>query len=320
MSRQTGTVLAVNISDKKGVPKTPIQEGMFLEEHGLQGDAHAGKWHRQVSLLGIESMRKLEKATGKGLCLGVFAENLTTEGLILYDIPVGTKLKIGETIQQVTQIGKECHDECPIKRNVGQCALPKEGIFTRVLQGGKIRPGDRIIIMDEISQEGKKTMFKAGILIASDKGSRGERVDESGKVIEEIVKKFGMQVTKFLILPDELDQLSNAMVQMSDELGIDLILTSGGTGFAPRDITPEATLKVIDRLAPGICEAIRYHSLSITPRAMLSRAISGIRKKTLIVNLPGSPKAVREALDFIIEPLIHGLEIMTGHASECARK
>ncbi len=163
-------------------------------------------------------------------------------------------------------------------------------------------------------------MFRVGILVASDKGSRHERIDESGKVAQEFVLKAGMQVEKWIVLPDDMEQLSASMIQMSDELGLDLILTVGGTGFSARDITPEATLKVIDRPAPGICEAIRYHSLSITPRAMLSRAISGIRKKTLIINLPGSPKAVREGLEYIMESLVHGLEIMTGKASECARK
>ncbi|MEW9121183.1 MAG: MogA/MoaB family molybdenum cofactor biosynthesis protein [Thermotaleaceae bacterium] len=163
-------------------------------------------------------------------------------------------------------------------------------------------------------------MFTLGILISSDKGSKGERADESGKVIQEMMSQKGYIVKRYTILPDEKELLSREMIYMADELSVDLLLTSGGTGFSKRDITPEATLAVVERLTPGISEAIRYHSLQITPRAMLSRAISGIRKDTLIINLPGSPKAVRESLDYILPHIDHGLEILKGSASECARK
>jgi len=139
-----GTVIAVNISEKKGVIKTPIDVGFFKEDHGLEGDAHAGKWHRQVSLLGKESVEKMEKMGIEGLCSGKFAENLTTIGIELYKLPIGTKLKIGESIQEVTQIGKQCHTGCEIAQQVGKCIMPTEGIFTRVLQGGNVKPGDSI--------------------------------------------------------------------------------------------------------------------------------------------------------------------------------
>lgn len=147
MNRLKGKVLAVNISEKKGVIKTPIEEGFFQEDYGLVGDAHAGKWHRQVSLLGIESVEKMKKMGVEGLCSGKFAENLTTEGIILYKLPVGTQLKIGETIQEVSQIGKDCHDGCAIKKQVGQCVMPREGIFTKVLKGGKVKKGDSIEVI-----------------------------------------------------------------------------------------------------------------------------------------------------------------------------
>ncbi len=163
-------------------------------------------------------------------------------------------------------------------------------------------------------------MYRVGIITASDKGSKGEREDISGKVIREIVEKKGYTVEKQIILPDDIDALSNEMISMSDELNIDLILTTGGTGFSPRDNTPEATNAVIDRPTPGISEAMRYYSLGITPRAMLSRAVSGIRNnKTLIINLPGSDKAVRETLEYIIDSVDHGLDIMLENASNCAR-
>lgn len=142
-----GKVIAINISEKKGVIKKPIEEGRFIEEHGLEGDAHAGKWHRQVSLLSQESIDKMKKSGVEGLSAGKFAENITTEGIVLYEIPVGTKLKIGDTIQEVTQIGKECHGGCEIRRQVGDCVMPREGIFTRIIQGGTIKPGDFIEIL-----------------------------------------------------------------------------------------------------------------------------------------------------------------------------
>jgi len=147
-----GKIIAVNISDKKGVTKTPLDEGKFIENFGLEGDAHAGDWHRQVSLLGnesVEKMREMLEKKGHTDCRGIFAENLTTEGIILYKLPVGTKMQIGETIQEVTQIGKECHDGCAIKNQVGKCVMPREGIFTKVLKGGYIRPGDNIKILED---------------------------------------------------------------------------------------------------------------------------------------------------------------------------
>ncbi len=140
-------VLSINISEKKGVIKTPIKEGIFIEEHGLKDDAHAGKWHRQVSLLAQESIDKMIKMGMSDLDAGKFAENITTEGIVLHELPVGTRLKIGETIQEVTQIGKECHKGCAIKNQVGTCIMPTEGIFTRILKGGVIREGDSIEII-----------------------------------------------------------------------------------------------------------------------------------------------------------------------------
>ncbi len=162
-------------------------------------------------------------------------------------------------------------------------------------------------------------MFKVGIITISDKGYAGQRVDESGKVIEEIIRNKGYDIVKQTIIPDEEDMIGNEMINMADDLKVDLILTTGGTGFSPRDVTPEATLRVINKNASGIAEAIRAYSLRITPRAMLSRAVSGIRNQTLIVNLPGSPKAVREALEYIIDSLDHGLEILTDKTHDCAR-
>ena len=156
-------------------------------------------------------------------------------------------------------------------------------------------------------------MYTVGIITSSDKGYAGEREDKSGAVIKEIVEGAGFTVVKQVVLPDEKEMLKN-------ELKVNLILSTGGTGFSKRDITPEATKEILDREAPGICEAIRMYSMQITKRAMLSRAVSGIRKDTLIVNLPGSPKACKEALDFVLDDVKHGIDILLGSARECARK
>lgn len=142
-------VIAINISESKGTIKKPIEEGEFRENHGLVGDAHSGDWHRQVSLLGQESVDKMTKKGVVGLEPGKFAENITTQGIELYTLPVGTKLKIGDTIQEVTQIGKKCHTGCEIKALTGECVMPKEGIFTKILSGGKIKAGDEIVVLND---------------------------------------------------------------------------------------------------------------------------------------------------------------------------
>lgn len=161
-------------------------------------------------------------------------------------------------------------------------------------------------------------IITVGIITVSDKGSKGERIDTSGPTIQKMISSIGGEVRDYIIVPDEKKQIQEAIINMSDEKGINLIFTTGGTGFSPRDITPEATLEIIERLVPGIPEAMRAVSMQITPKAMLSRAQAGIRNQSLIINLPGSPKAVKENLQVIIPALKHGIEILTKKATECA--
>lgn len=139
-------VISINISEKKGVIKNPIEKGFFKKDFGLEGDAHGGNWHRQVSLLAEESIDKMKELGLGRLTPGVFAENITTKGIILYTLPIGTKLKIGEVVMEVTQIGKECHSGCQISKITGKCIMPKEGIFARILEGGYIQAGDEVKI------------------------------------------------------------------------------------------------------------------------------------------------------------------------------
>ena len=166
----------------------------------------------------------------------------------------------------------------------------------------------------------KDFAFTFGIITVSDKGSRGERIDESGPAAEELLKPVGGVMKKYIIVPDEIEEIKKTIIEMTDGLKIDMILTSGGTGFSPRDVTPEATLEIIEKHVPGIPEAMRAESLKVTPKAMLSRATAGIRGRSLIVNLPGSPKGVRECLGVILPVLKHGIETLRGEASECAEK
>lgn len=158
------------------------------------------------------------------------------------------------------------------------------------------------------------------IIVSSDSGYLGEREDLSGPEIKRIVEENGYQVVSSIVLPDEQEMLRDEMSRIADGYLADLILTTGGTGFSSRDCVPEATMEVAERMVPGIPEAMRAYSMQFTKRAMLSRSAAGIRKKTLIVNLPGSPKAVRECLEYVITELGHGIDILAGAAADCARK
>ena len=163
-------------------------------------------------------------------------------------------------------------------------------------------------------------MFTVGILTASDKGSRGEREDKSSEVIREMISRLGAQVTKYDIVPDEQDSISQRLMEWADAGTLDLVITTGGTGLAERDVTPEATLAIIDKLVPGLAEAMRAETLQKTPLAMLSRAVAGIRNRTLIINLPGSPRGVEECLQAILPALPHAIEVLKGEAGECASR
>lgn len=305
-----GKVVAVCKSEKKGLKKQSIGQGTLVAGSGLLGDAHAGDWHRQISLLANESVDKMREL-GAVLKPGDFAENITTQGIDLVHLPVGTKLTIGETLVEVTQIGKKCHHDCEIFKQVGKCVMPTEGIFARVLKGGEVREGDEINLWQGVA---------VGIITASDKGSRGEREDLSAEEIKKLVKQINGEVIDYRVLPDDQEVLAQAMQEIADKRGVSLLVTTGGTGFSPRDVTPEATKSVIEREVPGLPEAMRQESGKVNSRAMLSRAVAGIRGKCLIVNLPGSPRGVRECLNIILPVLPHALEILSGAGGECGNE
>ena len=305
-----GRVISVNVAAEKGVRKQPVASVTLVAEHGVEGDAHAGPWHRQVSLLANESIEKMKPAC-PSVDPGAFGENLTTEGIVVYELPVGARLRVAGTLLEVTQIGKICHDRCAIFHQAGDCVMPREGIFVRVLEGGDVKAGD------EISLE-KQSLIHAAVLTVSDKGSRGEREDTSGDALEEALHGLGASAVERAIVPDEADQIAVELRRWADETQVNLILTTGGTGMTTRDITPEATLAVLDRQAPGFAEAMRAGSLAKTPHAMISRAVSGIRGKTLIVNMPGSPRACREQFAMIAPALPHAVEKLLDLGGDCA--
>lgn len=307
-----GVIKALCISEKRGTQKFQIDKAEFRVGHGIVGDAHAGNWHRQVSFLGLGEIEEF-RSRGAQVELGAFGENVVAEGFAFKELPVGTRLKAGDVWFEITQIGKKCHSHCNIYKQVGDCIMPREGVFAKVLRGGVLKAGDSLEITEE------KLPLDAAIITASDKGSKGERQDTSGDKVEEMLKEAGYTIFDRTILPDEQSELEAKMKEYADK-GVALVVTTGGTGFSERDVTPEATLAVCDRLTPGIPEAMRALSMKITPRAMLSRAQAGIAKRTLIVNLPGSRKAVEECLGLILSSLQHGIEILHGDAGECGRK
>ncbi len=308
-------IIGICISERKGTQKTEVGKAKLIEGFGIENDAHAGKWHRQVSLLSFDKIEEF-RARGANVDLGAFGENIIIDEYDFRAMPVGTRFKIGEAILELTQIGKECHSHCAIYHAVGDCIMPREGVFTEVIKGGDIMVGDQV----ELIPLSKDRPLTAAVVTVSDKGSTGERVDESGPVIAEELKKANFDVKEVVIVPDEQHKIEQQLTRLADGRQVNLVITTGGTGFAPRDVTPEATVAVCDKMANGIAEAIRAYSMKYTERAMFSRAVSGLRKRTLIVNLPGSPKAVKEGLEFLLPNLDHGLQILNSTATECARK
>lgn len=306
-----GKVLAICTSSVRGTQKQSVESAFFQENMGILGDAHAGNWHRQVSLLGAEKIEEFNKR-GAEVTDGAFGENLVVEGFDFRFLPVGTLLRCGEVLLEITQIGKECHKHCAIYQKMGDCIMPREGVFARVLQSGQMHVGDEMVLEERKSEK----PWQAAVITLSDRSADGEREDKSGPVVVNRLQANGYEVVEQLLLPDDPKQLKQHLIRLADYRRLDLILTTGGTGFGPRDTTPEATLEIAHRNVPGIAEAIRAQSLRITPHAMLSRAVSVIRGKTLIINLPGSPKACMECMDVFLDVIPHGMRLLRNEVIE----
>lgn len=301
-------VLSVNISEKKGTVKHPVPF-IELDALGVMHDAHAGPWNRQVSLLAKESVDKFSKDAGRKIYFGEFAENITTEGIVLHETHPLDRFIIGDTELEVTQIGKECHgDSCAIYREVGNCVMPKEGIFCRVIRQGKIQAGDPVVFIPRV--------FKLMVITMSDRASKGIYEDKSGPRVKALMEEFFNKLNwKFEIInhviPDDEFLLKKHLGQAVDA-GVDFVITTGGTGIGPRDITPEVVRTVIEKEIPGIMEMIRMKYSLEKPNALLSRSIAGVAGKTLIYALPGSVKAVNEYMTEIVKTLKHSVFMLYG--------
>lgn len=311
-----GKVRALCVSDKKGVQKQLVDSVVFLLEKGIEGDAHAGDWHRQVSILGADDIEETKKQGLSDLKPGDFAENIVVKGIDLAGVGLGSRIRLGaDVVLVISQIGKVCHTPCRIGQLTGDCIMPRLGLFARVESGGPVKLGDKAQVIEQVDRE----LFQAVVLTISDRCSRGEAVDTAGPAVAKcLAEGLGCHIYRTNILPDEKETIAKLLKHYCNGHSIDLVVTVGGTGFSPRDITPEATRGVLERATPGLDEAMRAASLAKTAHAMLSRGISGIRGSTLIVNLPGSERAATENIAVVLSALKHGLLKLRGDMSDCA--
>ena len=300
------TVVSVNISEKKGTIKVPVPQ-IELNELGVANDAHAGDWHRQVSLLADESVQRFTHAAGRKINYGEFAENITTKGLELVNTHPLDRLTIGDVELEITQIGKECHGtSCAIFKEVGNCVMPKEGIFARVLKNGTVKAGDPVNYFPRV--------YKVLVITLSDRASRGEYSDRSGPRIEQLLASFfdnmkWAYAVERKLIPDDAAALK-ALLEEAKLAETDIVITTGGTGIGPRDITPDVVKSLLDKEIPGVMELIRFKYGSLKPNALLSRAVAGVMKRTLVYTLPGSVKAVEEYMTEITPTLRHSIYML----------
>jgi molybdenum cofactor synthesis domain-containing protein len=305
------------VSEQVGIPKTPVDSIELVAGQGLAGDAHAGDWHRQVSLLDYADFSNMQQRMGD-LHFGAFAENLIIEGIDFSVMGLGSCLRLGRDAEiRISQIGKDCHTPCAIYHSTGDCIMPRAGLFARVVKGGKIALGNPVEVIELVERE----RFQAVILTVSDRCSGGLTTDTAGPAAGKFLEdNLRAHIYRIEVIPDEIEAISSLLKHYCDGHSIDLVITVGGTGFAPRDVTPEATRLVIERFTPGLDEAMRMTSLSKTPYAILSRGLSGIRGGTLIVNVPGSQPAACECLEVILPTLEHGLHKLRGDSTDCGRQ
>lgn len=301
-------VVAVNISDRKGTVKRPVPS-ITLTLKGIKDDAHAGSWHRQVSMLAQERIDAFAKEAERDIKSGEFAENITTLGIDLTKVNLLDRFKIGDALLEVTQIGKKCHGEgCAIYREVGTCVMPKEGIFCRVLEPGTISSDSEIEFIPKA--------LDINIITLSDRASSGEYEDLSGPQIEKGLEAFfaekpwGFQYNIELI-PDSPTEL-RSRIASAVEKGATAIFTTGGTGIGPNDITTDTVKDMIDKEIPGIMEYIRIKYGEKAPGALISRSIAGVIDNTLIFCLPGSVKAVKEYISEILKIFEHLIFMIKG--------
>ena len=301
-------IVSVNVSEERGTAKQPA-ESVVLDARGVAGDSHAGLWHRQVSLLSEESITRFSERTGMSLGPGDFGENLTVRGLHCGGVGLLDRFAIGEAELEVTQIGKECHGQgCAIFQEVGECVMPDMGIFTRVIRGGPVRPGDPVVFHPKI--------WRFRVITLSDRAFHGEYEDRSGPRVRELIESF-VETSQWraefeaVLLSDDPEAFREEL-QSAREAGVDVVFSTGGTGVSPRDLAPETVTAFCDRLVPGLPEALRAKYGATNPNAWLSRAVVGLAGTMAVYTLPGSVRAVEEYLEEIFVTLEHLLLMVHG--------
>jgi len=301
-------VISVNISTEKGTVKEPVSR-IVVGPEGIEGDAHAGPWHRQVSLLAQESIDGFSTARDRSFACGEFAENITTQGINLLTCGIRDRLKIGTVELEVSQIGKKCHgDGCAIFREVGACVMPKQGIFARVIQGGQIQADDAITHVP--------VPLQIRVITLSDRAAAGVYEDRSGPRVEVLLAEHFEQSHWFAhvtreVIPDEADQLK-CLLEKAVQDRVDVVFTLGSTGVGPRDIAPDVVLSVCDKTMPGVMEYIRNKYGQTIPSARLSRSVACVAENTQIYTLPGSVKAVEQYTEEILKTLEHTVHMLRG--------
>jgi molybdopterin adenylyltransferase len=297
---------SLNISERKGIIKRPVNS-VVLDEYGIVGDAHAGNWGRQVSMLGFESIAKFSELMERQIAPGEFAENLTLKGVDMDGVNLFDRFTSGDIELEVTQIGKKCHNSnCPIFNKVGDCIMPREGVFFRVISGGTLDVG---ATMKHLSR-----VFKIQIVTLSDRATAGIYKDKSGPLLNKLILNHFKSINRkaeidVAVIPDEGAKLAQILLGAVNS-GADVIFTTGGTGIGERDITPDVIKPMLDKEIPGIMEMIRVKYGVQNPNALLSRGVAGVMGKTLVYTLPGNPKAVTEYTEEIFKTLEHAFHML----------
>ncbi len=301
-------IVAINTSQEKGVIKMPCDHAE-VDERGIVDDAHAGDWHRQISVLAQESIERFESETGRGVGPGEFGENLIVEGVDLTEASILDRFVFGAVELEVTQIGKRCHgDDCEIFQSTGQCIMPTEGLFCRVLSGGSLN-------CDDVGQFIPRDL-DIRVITLSDRAAAGVYPDRSGPRLGQLIeenfsdRRWRENITA-TILPDDADKLREALDAALAE-GADAVFTTGGTGIGPRDSAPEVVSGFCEKLVPGIMELIRLKYGRKNPNALLSRSVAGTAGTMQVYALPGSVKAVEEYMGEILKTFTHAVCMLHG--------
>jgi molybdenum cofactor synthesis domain-containing protein len=301
-------IVSVNTSPEKGMTKSP-QASVCVNGLGILGDAHAGPWHRQVSLLGVESIEGFASQSRIAMQPGAFGENLTVRGLPSKDAAILDRFQFGDVELEITQIGKKCHGTgCTIFQQVGKCVMPAEGVFCRVLHGGTLKAGQTGCYLPR--------SLRISIVTLSDRAVAGIYSDRSGPRIAEIIRQYCSEnrwqaEIQAILIADDAERLQQ-VVRECIANGADFIFTTGGTGVGPKDHTPDAVRPLCDKLIPGIMENIRMKFGEENPNALLSRSIAGVIGKAQVYTLPGSVRAVEQYLSEILKTLEHLVFMLRG--------